>query len=140
MTETKKTSGKKWAGVIALAAAVIILAAVFLVFREKPVEGSKNITVEVVGSAQTTATYQIKTDAQYLRQALEEAEGLTLSGTQGEYGMMVDTVNNERADYAKDGAYWSFYVNGDYCNYGIDSQPVEDGDIFRIVYTVSTAQ
>lgn len=131
---------KIWTGVIALAAAAVILAAVFLVFREKPVEGSKNITIEVVGSTQTTTTYQVKTDAQYLLQVLEEADGLTLFGTQGEYGMMVDTVNNERADYAKDGAYWAFYVNGDYCNYGIDSQPVEDGDIFRIVYTVSTAQ
>ena len=49
--------------------------------------------------------------------------------------MMVDTVNGVRADYEADGAYWSFCVNGEYCNYGIDTQPVEDGDVFSIVYT-----
>ena len=31
-------------------------------------------------------------------------------------------------------AYWGFYINGEYCSYGIDSQPVSDGDIFEIVY------
>jgi hypothetical protein len=34
-----------------------------------------------------------------------------------------------------DGAYWSFNVNGEYCNYGVSEQPVEDGDAFEIVYT-----
>ena len=33
------------------------------------------------------------------------------------------------------GAYWGFSVNGQYCNYGIDEQPVEDGDAFVIAYT-----
>ena len=36
--------------------------------------------------------------------------------------------------------YWSFYVNDEYCNYGIDSQPVHDGDKFRIEYTVSATE
>ena len=27
-----------------------------------------------------------------------------------------------------------FYVNGEYCMYGIDSQPVNDEDMFEIVY------
>ena len=67
---------------------------------------------------------------------MEEAEGLTFSGTESEYGMMVDTVNGERADYNQDGAYWSFYINGEYCNYGIDTQPVADKDAFSICYTL----
>ena len=79
----------------------------------------------------------MKTDAEYLRQAMEEADGLTFSGAESEYGMMVDTVNGERADYSLDGAYWSFYVNGEYCNYGIDTQPVLDGDAFAITYTLA---
>jgi len=66
---------------------------------------------------------------------MEEADGLTFDGDEGEYGMMVMTVNGETADYNVDQSYWSFYVNGEYCNYGIDTQPVADGDAFKIVYT-----
>ena len=69
--------------------------------------------------------------------AMEEAkdQGLTFESEDGDYGLMVTTVNGERAIYAEDGAYWSFYVNEEYCNYGISEQPVEDGDAFKIVYT-----
>jgi len=66
---------------------------------------------------------------------MDEAEGLTYSGTEGAYGLMIDTVNGETADYSVDASYWSFNVNGEYCNYGIDQQPVNDGDAFSIVYT-----
>jgi hypothetical protein len=49
--------------------------------------------------------------------------------------MAVDTVNGLYADYVKTGGYWGFYVNGEYCNYGISEQPVEDGDAFKIEWT-----
>ncbi|MEE0967314.1 MAG: DUF4430 domain-containing protein, partial [Bacilli bacterium] len=45
-------------------------------------------------------------------------------------------VNGVTADYNTDGAYWGFYVNEEYCNYGIDQQPVNDQDAFQIVYTI----
>lgn len=135
MTESKKTNKKVVIGIAALAAAVVLLAAVFFVFREKPVEGSKSITIEVVDNEQKSVTYDVKTDAEYLRQAMEEAKGLEFSGTESEYGLMVTIVNGVTADYNVNGAYWSFYVNGGYCNYGIDTQPVLDGDAFRIEYT-----
>lgn len=131
----KKANKKVIFGMAALIAVIALLAVVYFVFREKPVEGSKGITIEVVNKTEETTEYQVRTDAEFLRQAMEETEGLTFSGTESEFGMMVDTVNGERADYTLDGAYWSFYVNGEYCNYGIDSQPVMDGDAFSIVYT-----
>lgn len=140
MTENKKTNKKTLIGVVALIAVIAVLAAVFFIFREKPVEGSKEIVIEVVDNEQDTTSYDLKTDAEYLRQAMEEAEGLTFSGSESEYGMMVDTVNGVTADYSADGAYWSFYVNGEYCNYGIDSQPVLDGDTFTIKYEVYTVE
>ncbi len=137
MNPTKKTrfSLKK-----ALAAALLILLAaimtfVYVTFREQAVSGSKAITITVVNSAAQEAAYTLKTDAAYLREAMDEAEGLTYSGSEGPYGLMIDTVNGERADFNLDGAYWGFSVNGQYCNYGIDEQPVEDGDAFIIAYT-----
>lgn len=135
MAENKRMDKKVIIGAAVLAAAVVMMAAGFFLFREKPVEGSKAIVIEVVDNGQKTVTYNVKTDAEYLRQAMGEAEGLEFSGAESEYGMMVDIVNGITADYNVNGAYWSFYVNGGYCNYGIDTQPVQDGDTFRIEYT-----
>lgn len=140
MGENSKTNKIILIGMAALAVAAALMAVVFFVFREKPVEGRKSITIEVVDEQQKKTVYEVNTDAEYLRQAMEEARGLTFSGTESTYGMVVETVNGDRAVYEQDGAYWSFYVNGEYCNYGIDSQPVEDGDVFTISYTVDTAE
>lgn len=136
MQEKKAGSNKKIIIGIALVVAVIaILAVVYALFRAKPAEGSKEITIEVVNKEQESRMYEVKTNAEYLRQAMEETEGLAFEGQDSEYGMMVESVNGETASYETDGAYWSFYVNGEYCNYGIDTQPVLNGDAFRIEYT-----
>lgn len=140
MTENKRLNKKVLIGLVVLVVVIAVMAAVFMIFRAKPVEGSKEIVIEVVDNNQETATYELKTDAEYLRQAMEEAEGLTFSGSEGEFGLMVDTVNGLTADYNADGAYWSFYVNGEYAMYGIDSQPVLDGDTFTIQYEVYAAE
>lgn len=118
-------------GVIVLVAALV---AVWMIFGVKPVAGAKEITIEVINSTDESTIYKLNTDAEYLRQAMDEAEGLTYDGAESEYGMMISTVNGEVADYNADGAYWSFYVNGEYCTYGIDTQPVMDGDAFVIEY------
>ncbi|MBO4980340.1 MAG: DUF4430 domain-containing protein [Lachnospiraceae bacterium] len=135
MQENKNRSKKElWFGALFAVVLVAVLVAVYLAFGAKPVAGSKEITIEVVDKEAGTTTYELLTDAAYLRQAMEEAEGLTFSGSESEYGLMVDTVNGERADYHMDGAYWCFYVNGEYSNYGIDTQPVMDGDRYTIRY------
>lgn len=141
MTEKQKNSKLKIGlGIGCLVALFAVLAVVYSVFSAKPVAGSKDITIEVVNKAAESTVYELSTDAEYLKQAMEEADGLTFEGTESEYGMMVNTVNGETADYSVDCSYWSFYVNEEYCNYGIDSQPVVDGDAFKIVYTVQAAE
>ena len=116
---------------------VAVMALVYVKFSAKPVEGSKNITITVIDSTQKETVYELKTDAEFLSQAMKEAEGLEFGADEGPYGLSVHTVNGERADYNLDGAYWGFNVNGTYCNYGVDSQPVMDGDAFEIVYTLA---
>ena len=135
MEQKKVSKGKIGLAIAALVAVVAILIGVYAAFGAKPVEGSKNITIEVVNKAAESTVYELSTDAEFLRQAMDEAEGLTYDGTESEYGLMVSTVNGEVADYSVDCSYWSFYVNDEYCNYGIDTQPVMDGDAFAIVYT-----
>ncbi len=139
MEQTKKSNKKVILAVAVLALVVVAMAAVFFIFREKPVEGSKSITIEVINQAQESTMYELKTDAEFLRQAMEEAEGLEFSGTESQYGLTVETINGEGTDF-NNGSYWSFYVNDAYCNYGIDTQPVLDGDAFQIVYTIYVAE
>lgn len=134
----KKMNKKLLLGAGILVALIAVFAIVFALFSAKPVEGSKSITIEVVNKAQESTIYELKTDAEYLRGAMDEAEGLTYDGTESEYGMMISAINGEVADFNVDQSYWGFYVNGEYCNYGIDTQPVYDGDAFQIVYTIST--
>ena len=136
MAENAKKSNKKiilGAGI--LVALIGVFIAVYVAFGAKPVAGSKSITIEVVNKAQESTVYELTTNAEYLSEAMEEVEGLTFSGAAGQYGMMLDTVNGERADYTLDNAYWSVMVNEEYGQYGIDMQPVMDGDAYAIIYT-----
>ena len=124
---------------ILAAAAFVLLAAamafVYARFGAKPVSGSKEVTITVVNSQQKETVYSLHTDAEFLLGAMQEAEGLSFSGSEGPYGMMISEINGETADYAVNGAYWSFTVNGEYANYGVSEQPVHDGDAFTIAYT-----
>ncbi len=134
---TDRKSGKKGLiAVIILVALIAIFALIYVFLSPSASEGSKSLTIEVIDNERETTTYSVKTDAEYLRQAMDETEGLTYEGTESDYGMYVETVNGVTADYNTDGAYWAFYVDGEYCNYGIDSQPVNDGEVYTIEYTV----
>lgn len=137
MEETTKKNNKMKIA-IALGALVVLVAVftgLYFAFAPKASKGAKEIAIEVVDDKQNSKSYTVNTDAEYLRQAMEETKDLTFSGTESEYGLMVTTVNGVTADYNTDKAYWAFYVNGEYCSSGIDSQPVENGQKYRIVYT-----
>lgn len=131
---------------IAVLAAVVVIAAfvgVYFAFGPKTTQGAKAITVEVVDNNGETTTYETRTDAEYLRQALEELDDATdfaIEGEESDYGLYITTVNGITADYNADGAYWSVYVNGEYGMYGVDTQPVTDGDTYSIVYEVYVAE
>lgn len=136
--------------VIALVVLVALLVTLGIVFKvnNKTMEKSdkkissenkenegKHVKIEVVGKDGKSTRYSIKTKADYLRQALEETEGLTVEGDETATGLFVKSINGVTADYNIDKAYWAFYLNNDYCQKGIDSQEVTDGDEFKIVYT-----
>ena len=97
----------------------------------------KQVKLQVVDKEGKVSEYDEATDAEYLRGVLDEISedsDFSYSGSESQYGLMIDTVNGEQADYTKDGAYWSIYVNDEYANYGVDSQPVADGDTFALKY------
>lgn len=97
-------------------------------------EGEKAITVEVVHADGKTNTYTYHTDELYLDKVLI-AEKL-IAADNIDNGMF-DTVEGETAAWDPDQAYWAFYVNGEYASVGICDTPVEDGAVYRLVYTIS---
>ena len=138
--EKKQSDRKK----IIIGAVIIIVllaafAVIYAVFGPKAAQGSKEYILKVVDDNGETTEYTGHTDAEYLRGALEElekADDLTIEGEESDYGLFIDTINGVTADYSKDKAYWALYVNGEYGNYGVDSQPLTDGDIYSLVYEI----
>ncbi len=121
--------------IIAIVAFVLVIAAVvtaYFVFSEKATEGAKAVTITVIDDKGESKEYKVNTDALYLSDAMTQA-GIEYSGDDG----MVDTINGVKAVYEENSSYWAFYVNDGYCNYGIYEQPVEDGDSFKIEYTIN---
>lgn len=102
--------------------------------------GKYKITVEVVNDQGETKSYQSSTDAEVLYDALLEIDGLTLDGYGSDYGYYITGVNGLTADSDADGAYWFLYVNGEYGSYGVESQPVADGDTYRLAYELYVAE
>ena len=132
----KKSNKKRIIGGIILVAVIALFAVLYAVFSQKGVAGAKSVVIEVVDDEGNTTSYDVKTDAEYLRGAMDDADGLTYDGTEADYGLMVETINGLYADYVNDGAYWSIMVDGEYGQYGVDQQPVEDGVTYQFVYSV----
>ncbi len=133
----EKKNNKKLLLIIIPVVIILALVAIFYLAKPGTNKGAKSITITVVDNSGASTEYKLNTDAEYLRQAMEETEELTFSGDESEFGMMVTEINGLVADYNVDGSYWAFYVNGDYCQYGIDTQPVADQDAFSIEYTAA---
>ncbi|MCI8327268.1 MAG: DUF4430 domain-containing protein [Lachnospiraceae bacterium] len=140
----EKQSGKKIGiGLLAFAVVLLVLFGCWKVFssQEKNEKGEKEYTLVVKDDNGKEKKYHSNTDAEYLREALEElekAEDFTLEGSESDYGLYIEKVNGVEASFDKDGAYWAVYVNGEYGQYGIDQQPVADGDEFKLVYEKNT--
>ena len=64
---------------------------------------------------------------------LKNTDDFDYESSAGEYGMYITSVNGIKADDGQK-TYWAIYVNGEYGQYGAGSQPVSDGDVFKLVY------
>ena len=133
----KKTNKSNTKTIVIAVTALILLVAVFFtayqLLRQRGAEGAKTIHVDVTVGDETIKTVDINTDAEYLRQALEE-ENL-IEGEEGAYGLWVVTVAGRTADSGKE-EWWSLYKNGEFSMTGVDDTPLEDGDSFEYRLTV----
>ena len=134
----KKNTKKIVISAVVLVALIAVFALCYNKFAAKSTLGAKAITIEVVNSQGESTTYEMNTDAEYLKDAMDELEdadsSFSYSGTEYEYGIMVEEINGERAIFAEDNAYWALYVNGEYGQYGADQQPVVNEDTYTWTY------
>ncbi len=96
-------------------------------------EGSKTVTVEVTHADGSTVAFTYQTDLEYLGELLQQ-EGL-ISGSAGDYGLFVETVDGESVDYAKNQSWWRLTCNGEDAATGADAAILHDGDHYGWFYT-----
>ena len=119
--------------VIVCAAILVVALGVFAALQiwgqRTTTEGLKTITVEVVFADGSAKTYEITTEAEYLRQALEQKN--LIAGDESALGLFVTSVDGIKADDAQQ-QWWKFSKNGEGLLTGVDTTPIADGDHFEI--------
>lgn len=130
--DNKKNVKKIVLGCIFLVIAIFAMYLLYNQFKPAAVKGSKKIVAEVITSDGTSKSYDIQTDAEYLREALEQNN--LISGSESDFGLFVTTVDGITADDSKQ-EWWCFTLNGATINTSVDSTPVKDGDHFEITLT-----
>lgn len=123
-------------GIIAVAAmvvAAVLLLGLWYFTRPETNKGAKNISVTVVYKDKSSDVFEINTDSEFLRGALEEKE--LVKGEEGKTGLFVKEVNGVKAD-DKAQEWWCFTKDGESVMTGVDQTPIADGDKFEITLTV----
>lgn len=128
-----KKNAKLIIGIVALVVVIAALLCVYFATRPQTSQGSKAFTVEVVHADGSSKTFSYRTDEEYLGTVLQ-AVGL-IDGEMGPYGLTIFSVDGERAVWEENGAYWAIFVNGEYGMTGVDTTPVNDGDVFKLEFT-----
>ena len=126
-----KKKSTLFAGIILI---VLCIAAGILYSSAKPKTelGEKEVAVVVVHGDDTKTDYTFHTDAEYLREVLEE-NGL-IEGEDGPYGIFITVVDGEVADSTKQ-QWWCITKEGERVNTSADEAPVTDGCQYELTLT-----
>jgi len=93
-------------------------------------QGAVQFTLEVIDLDGSTATATVNTDKETVGEALQELG--VLEGEQGAYGLFIKAVNGIPYDYEADGAYWGFYIGGEYALTGVDTTEIVPGTTYTL--------
>lgn len=122
--------------IIALAVLAVLLAAAAIVYftggLQQPQEGAKALSIAIYHGDGSEKTVELKTDAEYLRGALEEQN--LISGTESEFGLFIITVDGETADAAQQ-QWWCITKGGETVNFGVDAIVISNGESYELTLT-----
>lgn len=112
--------------ILALLVVAAVLALIFL--RPDANPGSKAIVFQVTHSDGNVVNFDIRTDSENLRGALEQENLIT--GNESAYGLFVTEIDGEAAD---DGQrqWWCFTKDGEMLNTGVDDTMIADGEHYE---------
>ena len=117
---------------VALVAVIALFAGIWFVTRPEGTAGEKAFTLTVVHKNGTEKVFQLTSSEEFLGAALV-AEGIIVeSDSPGMY----NTVDGETSDYSKDQSYWCFYIGGEMAMEGMNTTPITDGGVYKLVYTI----
>ena len=119
--------------VVALAAVIALMAGLYVATRPKTVEGSKQVTIQIVHKDGSEKNLEFGTDHEYLADLLLEKELVTGYASE-EYGFTIESVDGVTADWNVDGAYWALYEGEEYATTSAAGIVLVDGGIYRLVY------
>lgn len=117
---------------IVLVLVVALLAVAYFLFRPGGTLGPKKFTLEIVQKDGQVKTQEMTSSDEFLGTFLE-SEGI-IEGAESQYGMYIAKVEGVKAVYEEDGAYWAFYIDGEYASKGVDQTPIENGKVYQLKY------
>lgn len=117
-------------GIIVLVGLIIGMLFIYNKSKDKPVEGSKSITIEVKSERDNyTFEKSYKTDDEFLGDFLEE-QGL-IEFEKSEYGRYLTAVQGY-ASSNEEQSWWSIAVDGESAMTGVDEIVLADGSVYTL--------
>ena len=92
--------------------------------------GDTSFDFVIVDEEESEIKVEVKTDEETVGDALQKLH--VISGTEGDYGLFVDTVNGITADYEKDQVYWAFYIDDEYAQEGISMTKIDPDSTYMM--------
>ena len=123
-----KKNGTLTAGVL-LVLVCVLAGAAAMKFKPQTAAGAKEVTVAVIHGDEAEEIFTYQTDAEYLGEVLLENE--LISGEMGQYGLYIQTVDDETADESKQ-QWWCITKGGEQVNTSVDTTPIQDGEQFEL--------
>jgi|BioPla2DNA2_1021312.scaffolds.fasta_scaffold00305_43 hypothetical protein len=129
----KKNVFKAILGTVVLFSVAAILLYVYFNKNDTATEGRKEILVQVIVPDEETAEFTIITEAETLREALDEKN--LIDGEESIYGLLITEVNGRKIDESKQ-EWWSLTKDGEFSEYGVDMIKIQDKDKYELTLMV----
>ena len=120
-------------GVAALVLVCAVFFGVWTATRPEVQQGAKALTVEVVHKNGEAKTFDFRTDAEYLSDALLEQK--IVEDNQTAYGLYILAVDGETADESNQ-EWWCLTKGGEVHMSGASETVIADGDAYELTLTV----
>jgi hypothetical protein len=96
-------------------------------------EGENTFLFEVVTDEEMSYFWVVHTNYTTVGDALLEHD--LVRGNTGDFGFFVTEINGLVADFEANGAFWAFYIDGDFAVTGVMETEIESDTIYAFVYT-----